>query len=50
MKSCFEKNDIEVYSTHNEVKSVVAERFIRTLKIKFMSMWLQYQKMCIFIN
>ena len=29
-----EKNDIEMYSTHNEGKSVVAERFIRTLKYK----------------
>ena len=28
------KNDIEMYSTHNGVKSVVAERFIRTLKSK----------------
>ena len=28
------KNDIEMYSTHNEGKSVVAERFIRTLKNK----------------
>ena len=28
------KNDIELYSTHNEGKSVVAERFIRTLKSK----------------
>ena len=26
------KNDIEMYSTHNEGKSVIAERFIRTLK------------------
>ena len=32
MKSWLEKNDIEMYSTHNEEKSVVAERFIRTLK------------------
>ena len=32
MKSWLEKNDIEIYSTHNEGKSVVAERFIRTLK------------------
>ena len=30
----FRKNDIEMYSTHNEGKSVVAERFIRTLKNK----------------
>ena len=28
------KNDIEMYSTHNGGKSVVAERFIRTLKNK----------------
>ena len=27
-------NNIEVYSTYNEAKSVVAERFIRTLKNK----------------
>ena len=32
MKSWLEKNDIEMYSTHNEGKSVIAERFIRTLK------------------
>ena len=34
MKSWLEKNAIEMYSTHNEGKSVVAERFIRTLKNK----------------
>ena len=28
------KNSIEMYSTHNEGKSVVAEIFIRTLKNK----------------
>ena len=28
------KNDIKMYSTHNEGKSVVAERFIRTIKNK----------------
>ena len=27
-------NDIEMYSTHNEEKSIVAERFVRTLKTK----------------
>ena len=31
MTSWLEKSDIEMYSTHNERKSVVAERFIRTL-------------------
>ena len=34
MKSWLEKDDIEMYSTHNEGKSVAAERFIRTLKNK----------------
>ena len=34
MKSWLEKNDIERYSIHNEGKSVVTERFIRTLKNK----------------
>ena len=34
MKSWLEKNDIEIYSTHNEGKFVIAERFIRTLKNK----------------
>ena len=37
MKSWWEKNDIEMYSMHNEGKYVAAERFIRTLKIKFIS-------------
>ena len=34
MKSFFRNKNIEMYSTHNEGKSVVAERFIRTLKNK----------------
>ena len=33
-KKCLKDNDITMYSTHNEGKSVVAERFIRTLKNK----------------
>ena len=32
MKSWLEKNDTEMYLVHNEGKSVIAERFIRTLK------------------
>ena len=32
MKSLLEKSEIEMYSAHNEEKSVVAERFIRNLK------------------
>ena len=34
MKSWVEKNNMKMYSTHNEGKSVVAERFIRHLKNK----------------
>ena len=34
MKSWVEKRAIEMYSTHNEGKSVIAERFIRALKNK----------------
>ena len=34
MKLWLDKNDIEMYSTYNKGKSVVAERFIRTLKNK----------------
>ena len=34
MKSWLKDNDITMYSTHNEEKSVVAERFIRTIKNK----------------
>ena len=34
MKSWLEKNGIDMDSTHNEGKSVVAKRFIRTLKNK----------------
>ena len=34
MKSWLEKDEIEMYSTHNEGKSVVAETFIRTIKNK----------------
>ena len=33
-KKRLKDNNIEIYSTHNEGKSVVAERFIRTLKNK----------------
>ena len=34
MKSWLEKNDIKMFSTHDEGKSVVAERFIGNLKSK----------------
>ena len=32
-KKWLKKNDIKMYSTNNEEKSVVPERFVRTLKI-----------------
>ena len=34
MKSLLQDNNLEMYSTHNKGKSVVAERFIETLKNK----------------
>ena len=34
MKSWLEKNDIEIYSTHNKGKYVIAERFIKALNNK----------------
>ena len=34
IESWLQDNNIEMYSTHNEGKFVVAERFIRTLKNK----------------
>ena len=38
-----------MHSAHNEGKSVVAERLIRTLKNKIYKE-IQYQEMCILIN
>ena len=34
MKSWLQDNNIEMYSTHNEGKSIVTERFISTLTNK----------------
>ena len=34
MKSCSQDNNIEMYLTHYEVKTIIAERLIRILKIK----------------
>ena len=42
-------NNIEMYSTHNEGKSVVTERFIRTLKNKIYK-YLTAISMLILIN
>ena len=46
MKSFLQNNDTEMYSTHNEGKSVVAERLIRTLKKKSY----KYIDMILFLN
>ena len=34
MQKWLDNNDILIYSTHNEDKSVIAERFMKTLKAK----------------
>ena len=34
MELCLQSNGIRIYSVHNEGKSVIAGRFIRTLKNK----------------
>ena len=36
IKKWLQDNDIEMHSVHNEGKSVVTERFIRTLKNKIL--------------
>ena len=38
MQEWLDDNDILMYSTHNEDKSVVAKRFIKTLKAKWQLM------------
>ena len=50
MKLFFQNSNIETYSMHNEGKSVVAERCIRTLKNEFYKYMISISKMCIFIN
>ena len=49
-KSWLQGNDIEIYSTHKEGKTVVTERSIRTLRIKFINIWLQHQNKRVLIN
>ena len=50
MKSWLEKNHIDIYSTRNEGKSVVVERFMRTLKNKICKYMTSVSKMFILIN
>ena len=49
-KKWLKDNDIEMYSIHNEGKSVIAERFIRTLKNIIYKYMTTISKMCILIN
>ena len=48
IKSLLEKNDTEMYSTLNEGKSVIAERFIRTLKNKIYKYMTSIPKKCLY--
>ena len=48
-KNWLKDNNTEMYSTHNEGESVVAERFIRTLKDKIYKHTQLFQKMFIFM-
>ena len=47
-KKWLDDNDIKMYSTHSEEKSVVAERFIRTLKNKIYKHMTAVSKKCLF--
>ena len=47
MKPWLEGNGIEMYSTHNEEKFVLDERFIRTLKTKIYKYWTSISKKCV---
>ena len=49
-KKWLNDNNIELYSIHSEGKSVVAERFMRTLKTKIYKHMTSISKMCILIN
>ena len=48
MKSWLEKNVMEMHSTDNEGKAVVAKRFIRTLKNKICKCMTSISKKCVY--
>ena len=48
MKLWLEKNYKEIYSTHNEEKSVIAERFTRNLKSKTYKYMTTVYKKCVY--
>ena len=47
-KKWLRDNDIEIYLIHNEGKSVVAERFIRTLKTEIYKYMTSVSKKCVY--
>ena len=50
MELFLQNNDMEMYSTQNEEKSVIAERFIITLKYRIYEYMTSISKMCLLIN
>ena len=50
MNSFLQNNDIKMYSTHDEGKSVISKRFIRTLKNEIYKYMTSMPKMCLLIN
>ena len=42
------KNVMEMYSTHNEGKALIAERFIRTLNNKIYKYMTSISKKCVY--
>ena len=50
LKIWLEDNDTEMYLNHNEGKSVITERFIRTLRTKIYKYMTSLSKMCMSIN
>ena len=49
-KSISKINNIEMFSSYNEGKSAVAERFIRTSKTRFLSTWHLFKTMFILMR
>ena len=50
MKSFLQNNNVEMYSTHNKGKSVIAGRFIRMLNNKIYKCMTSISKMCLLLN
>ena len=49
VKKWLKNINIEMYSIHNEGKSVIAERFIRTLKTKIYRYMTSVSKKCVYL-